>query len=123
MQATGERRQPCPCCPLTADLDPPRNRLQVGPGIPAQLRPKKRAMHAEYGRARLRQPWDGEPPDGDSMSHWHRHRPCPLGVGACAGAAVVGSLVLDDMSADDDADLDGVGAGIGVDRAARLERA
>ena len=59
---------------------------------------------------------------------WHLYhteaQPADLIHGACgAGAAVVGCLVLDDMSADDDAVLDGIGAGIGVDRAARLERA
>lgn len=63
------------------------------------------------------------PPGGDSMSVSAPVIGLSLGTGACSGAAVVGCLVLDDMSADDDAVLDGVGAGIGVDRAARLERA
>jgi hypothetical protein len=45
------------------------------------------------------------------------------GAGAYAGAAVASCLVLDDVSGDDNAVLDGVGAGIGVDRAACLKRA
>jgi hypothetical protein len=43
------------------------------------------------------------------------------GAGAARGALPGYPLVLDDVSGDDNAVLDGVGAGIGVDRAARLK--
>jgi hypothetical protein len=67
--------------------------------------------------------WDGEPSGRRFDVALAPSSALSLGAGACAGAAVVGCLVLDDMSADDNAVLDGVGAGIGVDRAVRLERA
>jgi hypothetical protein len=57
---------------------------------------------------------DGKPSGWRSDVASDRYRPVDRG-GGC--------LVLDDVSGDDNAVLDGVGAGIGIDRAARLERA